>query len=217
MSTEPVADGNEWAEVLESQTAERSRSPDTSFQVDTAAVAALRRGDERAFLAVFNSLHPMMVTIARGYVGSHDQAEEVAQETWVAVVRGLAGYRGACALSTWIVSILIRKAKSHTARQQRESRSSRATDCSSWASGGNALPTPEDICLGDEERELIWSAIRELPERLRLVLTLRDIHGLDAESVSETLGVSAANLRVLLHRARKRLGVLLREPPGRSR
>ncbi len=210
MSTRPV-------EVIQARASERSHAPAASLQVDAAAVAALRRGDERAFLAVFNSLHPVMVAIARGYVASHDQAEEVAQETWVAVVRGLAEYRGDCALSTWIVSILIRRAKSHTARLQRESHSPWATDCSSWASGGNALPSPEDICLGDEERKRVWGAIRELPERLRLVLTLRDIHGLDADRVSDMLGVSAPNQRVLLHRARKRLGMLLREPTEPSR
>lgn len=215
MSSDPLSDRNVPPEEIGAQGAERCNSLVSSHQDAAPALAALRMGDERAFLELFNSLHSTLVAIARGYVWSDDHAEEVAQETWVAVVRGLGRYRAECALKTWIVSILIKRAKTCAVGVQRGQLLGGRLHGSDWVSGGERSPSPEDDCLARENRDRVWGAIGMLPERLRLVLTLRDIQGMTAAQTSELLGVSEGNQRVLLHRARKKLGALLQAASGK--
>jgi len=193
---------------------------------DRAIAAALRAGDERAFHALFDRYHQVMRRTARGYVDSDAVAEEIVQETWVAIVRGIDRFEGRSALLTWMFSILLRQAHSHHARERRSlPLSSLSSDaygedgCSPdrfqkddeawpghWATPPRPWQKPERRLLSLEAREHLKGALAQLP-----VLALRDVDGAPAEEVCTMLGLSPENQRVLLHRGRSRLRAALEE------
>jgi RNA polymerase sigma-70 factor, ECF subfamily len=196
---------------------------------DEQTVAALRAGDESTFSELFACNYPMMKRVARSYVGCDAIADEVVQETWMAVVTGIDRFQGRCALGTWMFSILTHQAKTHAARERRSlplsSLASRdveepAVDADRFQTDDEAWPghwatpprpwqKPERRLLSLEARELLKKALPELPERQRLIVALRDIEGLSSEEVCDLLGLSQENQRVLLHRARSRLRAAL--------
>ena len=192
-------------------------------RADRDAVAALRDGDERVFRELFERHYPMMKRVARGYVPSDAVADEVVQDTWLAVVTGIDRFGERSALSTWILSILINQAKSHGVRERRSmplSCTSAAADPAvdpdrfqgdedawpgHWATPPRPWQMPERRLLSLEARAQLKSALAELPARQRLVVGLRDVEGFDSHEVCKLLGLSEENQRVLLHRGRSRL------------
>lgn len=196
---------------------------------DTELVAGLRRGDERVFRDLFDRSYSTMKRVARSYVRCDAVAEEVVQETWMAVVTGIDRFEGRSALGTWIFSILTNQAKSHSAREQRAMPLSSIGPAEGdapvvdpdrfqkddeawpghWATPPRPWQKPERRLLSLEAREQLAEAMAELPERQRLVVALRDVEGLSSEEVREVLGLSQENQRVLLHRGRSRLRAAL--------
>jgi RNA polymerase sigma-70 factor (ECF subfamily) len=185
---------------------------------DAELIAALRRGDESAFAQLIDDLSPGLLRMARMYVRVEQVAGEVLQETWFAVLRGIDRFEGRSSLKTWIFRILINTAKT---RGQRESRSipfsaaasgdepsvdpDRFLASGAWRLGPEEWASPEEELLQGETRDSILRAIDGLPEGQRAVITMRDIEGIPADEVSETLGITDGNQRVLLHRARSRV------------
>jgi RNA polymerase sigma-70 factor, ECF subfamily len=187
-------------------------------------VAALRTGDETAFVALVDRYHASLVRLARMYVRQPSVAEEVAQETWLAVLNGIDRFEGRSTLKTWLFRILTNRAKT---RGERESRSvpfssigdpdepavdpdSFRTEGDQYPGGWKEFPTPwegdpEERLLAGEARALILDAIEQLPSNQRAVITLRDIEGFDADDVCNVLELSDTNQRVLLHRARSKV------------
>jgi RNA polymerase sigma-70 factor (ECF subfamily) len=198
---------------------------------DEQMLAALRAGDERTFRELFARSYPMMKRVARAYVGSDAVAEEVVQETWVAIVTGLDRFEGRSALGTWIFSILSNQAKTHGARERRAVPFSCATPSDAeepavdpdrfqkddeawpghWATPPRPWQKPERRLLSLEARARLKTALAELPERQRLIVGLRDVEGHSAEEVCDLLGLSQENQRVLLHRGRSRLRAVLEQ------
>ena len=198
---------------------------------DDQLVAALRRGDEGAFRDVYERSYPTMKRVARSYVASDAVAEEVVQETWVAIVTGIDRFEGRSALGTWIFSILTNQAKSHGRREGRalpfasvapSGVGEPAVDPDRfqkddqawpghWATPPRPWQTPERRLLSLEARERLKGAMAELPEGQRVIVGLRDIEGLSGEEVCDLLGLSPENQRVLLHRGRSRLRAALEE------
>jgi RNA polymerase sigma-70 factor, ECF subfamily len=191
-------------------------------------VAALRAGDEATFRRLFAEHHRAMKHVARTYVSSEAVAEEVVQETWLAVVAGIDRFEGRSALATWIFSVLINQAKTHQARERRSvplssvgcdtaeaavdpDRFQRGEDAwpGHWATPPRLWQRPERRLLSLEVRDRLRSALAELPARQRLVVALRDVEGASATEVRDLLALSAENQRVLLHRGRSRLRSLL--------
>ncbi|MEP6762096.1 MAG: sigma-70 family RNA polymerase sigma factor [Sporichthyaceae bacterium] len=193
----------------------------------------LRRGDETAFTTIVTGWSPMMLRVARGHVSTEASCEEIVQETWMAVIRGLDGFEGRSSLRTWVFRILTNLAKTRGVRE------ARSVPMSSWAPADDGptvnpnrfrpaddgyqhnwtpvgaptpwLPGPEQSAVAGETRRLLGIALQELPERQRTVVTLRDVHGMSSDEVCATLGLSAANQRVLLHRGRARLRAVLED------
>ena len=165
-----------------------------------------------------------MVRVALAYVPSRAVAEEVVQEAWIAVMRGIDGFEGRSSLKTWIFRILTNVAMRGGAKERRSvpfSALARAEDSGEpvvdpdrflpadhelfpghWAVMPTRWPTPEEGLLAGEVREVITRAIEELPKAQRTVISLRDVEGWSSEEVVESLEISAGNQRVLLHRAR---------------
>ena len=164
-----------------------------------------------------------MIRVALNYVRGRAVAEEVAQETWLHFMQQLGRFRGRSSLKTWAFRILVNRAINRGKREQRAltlvrqamaTRPSRGQlpgnrqggsgplATSAWASGGDAPRDPEQNLIDTETRARLEEAIRGLPERQKLVLTLRDIQGWRSADVCELLDISPENQRVILHRAR---------------
>jgi RNA polymerase sigma-70 factor (ECF subfamily) len=191
---------------------------------------ALRRGDEGAFQEIIRRYHGPMLRLAMGYVRDSGIAEDVVQESWLTCLRSLSSFEGRSSLKTWIFGILINVARARRRKEARvipfaslfrrdDSDSSRPTvDASRFGRDGMwraAPPTwenlPESQVLGDETMAQVRAAIDRLPAKQREVIVLHDVAGLDASEVSATLGITAANERVRLHRARAAVRKTLEE------
>jgi RNA polymerase sigma-70 factor, ECF subfamily len=188
-------------------------------------VAALRRGDEAAFMELVERYHQSLVRLAMAYVGSRASAEDVAQETWLGVLQSIPRFEGRSSLKTWIFRILTNRAKTRALREGRslpfsavqgddEAADGPTVDADRFFPAGHAeagwwvsYPSnwesiPEQRLLAEETRAQVAEAIDALPPNQRTVITLRDVEGLSAEEVAQMLAVSPGNQRVLLHRAR---------------
>ncbi len=195
---------------------------------DAALIAALRRGEEAAFETLIQRHHTSMVRLARVWVWNASIAEEVAQETWLAVLEGIESFQGRSALQSWIFGILANKAKRRGAQ---ESRSRPFSAYDSPADQGTApdmdqehfFPPnhpgaghwtypladeescPEQHLLAEEAGGFILGQIDRLPPNFRSVVLLRDVHGFTMDETCALLGISPSNQRVMLHRARTQL------------
>jgi len=194
-------------------------------------VQALRERDEEAFELVLDRYYSAMLRTAMIYVGSRARAEEVVQETWLAVLAGIHGFKGRSSLKTWIFRILINRARTCATREARVVPLSSLPDSQEGAGwGGTPYPadplerapagaepgfgagpaaTAEELLLSRELRERIEHAVAALPEKQREVIVMRDIEGWSAGEVCNMLEISESNQRVLLHRARVKVRDLL--------
>jgi RNA polymerase sigma-70 factor, ECF subfamily len=199
---------------------------------DAELVEALRRGDEAAFAGLADELNGPLMRLALVHVPSRAVAEEVVQDTWVGVIRGIDRFEGRSSLRTWIFQILLNNARTRGQRERRtlpfsslrrsnpEERDEPAVDADRfqgrrgeypghWARPPAEWDSPEERLAGDAAREVLLSAISKLPERQREVLALRDIQGYTAEDVCNALRLTETNQRVLLHRARSKVRAAL--------
>ncbi|WP_280338920.1 RNA polymerase sigma factor [Nocardia neocaledoniensis] len=199
---------------------------------DDELVRRLRGGDESAFALVLTAWSGSMLRLARSFVSTPASAEEVVQDTWLAVVRGIDGFEGRSSVKTWVFRILVNTAKKRGIREHRTipfgsllpEDSGPTVDPRRFRPAHDPYPghwrpgeqpqrwsEPEDSAERGEIGAVIALAMAELPARGRVVLTLRDAEGCTAEEVCELLGISAGNQRVILHRARAAVRARLEE------
>jgi RNA polymerase sigma-70 factor (ECF subfamily) len=198
---------------------------------DGSVIDALRRGDETAFARLVDHYHASLRRVARLYVSNRAVADEIVQDTWLSVIQGIWAFEGRSSLKTWILRILINRAKTRAVREGRtvpiarfdeqvEAAAPVAPDCfqpaehraelGSWTHPQPDLEaSPERRLLAWEAREQLQNAIEALPEHQRLVLILRDVEGCSTEEVCNALGFQETNTRVLLHRARAKVRAAL--------
>lgn len=189
---------------------------------DALLVAKLRAGDEKAFSIVLDRYHSTMLRLAMVYVSNRAVAEEVVQEAWLGVLRGLNRFEGRSSFKTWLFRILMNCAKT---RSQREKRSISFSSLEDNEHGPTVDPDrfrpageeyeghwktfphswsddPEEWLLAQETKKHILNAIEALPPRQKEIITLRDIEGWTSQEIIHLLGITEVNQRVLLHRAR---------------
>lgn len=190
---------------------------------DALLLSRLRGGDEAAFREVVTKMHRGLLRVAQAFVESPSAAEEVVQETWLAVVAQIDRFEGRSSLRTWIGTILCNRAKTRGVRDKRSVPFSSLTkedvdpvEPERFTPGGIwSVPparwddAPESLVLRKEAREAIERELRTLPEAQRTVVVLRDLEGWSSEEVCNVLEISETNQRVLLHRGRQRLRVAL--------
>ena len=186
-----------------------------SVDDDPELLGRLRAGDEQAFAILVGRYHGSMLRLASSFVSSAAVAEEVVQDTWVGVLRGIAKFEERSSLRTWLFRILVNRARTAGVRENRSvavgavgqaSDSARFDDTGRWAVPPENWPDAADERM-DAARltELIRSALADLPSRQRQVVVLRDIEGLTSQEACSVLDISDANQRVLLHRARSKV------------
>ena len=178
-------------------------------------VEGLRAGDEAAFAALVQTYQTRMLRLARGYVPSARVAEEVVQDTWLGVLRGIERFEGRSSFATWLFTILVNRAKSAGAREQRHRADPLPEDGDaierfeadgSWATPPEAwAEQAEDRVVAKRLAARAIACLDELPAAQRQVVLLRDVEGLEAPEVCGVLDITDANQRVLLHRGRARI------------
>ena len=203
--------------------------------VDDAELASrLRAGDQTAFVGLIDAYGPALRRLARCYVPNEAVADEVVQETWLAVIEGIEGFQGRSAVKTWVFGILKNIARRHGRRERRSVAYGSTTDPgddngqsfdpdrflpfdhphspSHWRSFPQAWERrPEDEFARRETMGVVAAAIGALCPRHREVITLRDVEGWSAAEVCEALSLSQVHQRVLLHRARMRVRAALEQ------
>jgi RNA polymerase sigma-70 factor (ECF subfamily) len=194
---------------------------DAGTETDDAVLERLLAGDEAAFSALVTAHHASLLRLARTFVSDRGAAEDVVQETWVGVLKGLKTFERRASLKTWIFRILVNRARTRGTRDGRTLTFSALQDPEGndadlldrfSADGRWAQPPslwqaqdPEDLLLRAETVRCLEDAIATLPPNQRAVVTLRDVEGLGAEEVCNILAISETNQRVLLHRARTKV------------
>ena len=196
-------------------------------KAEGALIERLRPGEERAFDELVTQQHGTLIRLAMGYVANRDEAEEVVQDTWMAVIQSLNRFEGRSSLRTWICGILIHKAKDRGVREKRHTTfsdfesydddhdeavdPSRFKQSGEWAGHWPFPPqpwddrTPETLLVSKQAVDCMQQAIDALPAILKEVLILRDAEGVQTQDVCKRLNISETNLYVRLHRARERV------------
>jgi RNA polymerase sigma-70 factor, ECF subfamily len=202
-------------------------APASPIHSDEALLRRLRAGEEGAFDELVTKHHGGLIRMAMNHVADRDAAEEVAQDTWMAVIDGLHRFEGRSSLRTWIFGILIHKAKDRGVREKRHTTFSdyessddeqeEAVDPSRFQQSGEwaghwAFPpqpwderTPESLLASQQAVNAMNKAIEALPATLKDVLVLRDMEGVESQEVCALLKITETNLYVRLHRARERV------------
>ena len=193
--------------------------------VRDAELEVVLSGDDAAFAALVDAYAPTMLRVALLYVPDRAVAEEVVQETWIAVLRSIRAFEGRSSFKTWLLTILTNEARRRARREARSAPFSSlaaeeaaelerpdadrffgadhprwphtwSTAVSSWEA------IPDERLVATETHDRVADVVAKLPEVQRLVFTLRDVEGFSADEVCNVLGLSDSNQRVLLHRAR---------------
>jgi RNA polymerase sigma-70 factor, ECF subfamily len=219
--------------VTEETSAGLSQEGGASHQ-DAGLIQRLLAGDEAAFMSIVDMYQAAMVRLARNYVPSREVAEEVVQETWLAVLQGLPRFEGRSSLKTWIFRILVNRAVTRGTRERRAVPFSALFDAGTDAfepavdperffgpdgrspHGWSTPPQPwdeipEQRLESRETMERVAAAIDTLPPSQREVITMRDVDGFSSQEVCSVLGITEVNQRVLLHRARSKVRRALAE------
>ena len=180
---------------------------------------SLHRGDERAFVTLVDRHGAAMLRHARLFVRDQAVAEEVVQEAWLGVLRGIERFQARSSIRTWLFTIVANIGRTRGAREARSLPFSAFADEGAsvpperfvgpgdrweghWATPPEAWGQPERELVSAETRALVAAAIAALPESQRHVISLRDVEGWSADEVCNVLELSETNQRVLLHRAR---------------
>jgi RNA polymerase sigma-70 factor (ECF subfamily) len=200
---------------------------------ETQLIEALRRRDESAFMALVEQYNASLLRLAQMYVADRAAAEEVVQDTWLGVLKGIDRFEGRSSFKTWLYRILTNTAKTRGVRESRsipfsamwnteaepfepavDANRFEPPDDPHWLNHWAVEPQswgehPEERLLARETLAYIRAAIEALPPAQREVITLRDVEGWSSEEVRNALEISETNQRVLLHRARSKVRAAL--------
>jgi RNA polymerase sigma-70 factor (ECF subfamily) len=186
-------------------------------------------GDESSFTELVRRYHPTLVKVARYYVASAASAEDVAQDTWIAVLKGIEKFEGRSSFKTWLLRICVNRARTSGVKEHRSvpvdpNESGPSVSAHRFDEGGlwSEPPVPfTDVIDNRLDNAGLLSAVRDaidaLGEPQQAVVTLRDVEGLSTQEVATLLGLSEANVRVILHRGRARVREIVEEVVKGSR
>ena len=182
---------------------------------DAVLVERLRAGDETAFAELVRRYQPRLLRVAESTVGSRAVAQEVTQDAWLAVLRGVDRFEGRSSFKTWLFRILLNRARTAAHREQRAGRPADSVDERFDSNGAWTVPPEpwseraDDRIVAERLAARVQALLPQLPDAQRQVVVLRDVEGLPPAEVADLLDLSDGNQRVLLHRGRARLRFLL--------
>jgi RNA polymerase sigma-70 factor (ECF subfamily) len=204
--------------------------PSTPDADDQELVERARAGDEDAYTTLVRRYSPSLLRLARMYVPTAALAEDVVQETWIAVLRGLERFEGRSSFKTWLFRILVNRAKTRGVREHRSIPfaslgageggedaddgptvdPARFAGDGAWTSAPRSWADDPELALDSKEAQrVVREAIATLPDRQQQVITMRDLEGLSSDEVRNALELTETNQRVLLHRARAKVRTAL--------
>ena len=191
---------------------------------DVELVARLRSGDEAAFRFLVDRYHTSLLRLAQTMVPSRAIAEEVVQDTWLGLIRGIHHFEGRSSLRTWLFHVLVNRARSTGVSERRPTiGTGPSVDPDRFGPDGGwtdpPVPWPDEVddrLVAAQLAEWIRPRLEDLPDMQRQVVTLRDVEGLSADEVCDLLGLTEGNQRVLLHRGRSRLRGMLELEMGKA-
>ena len=201
---------------MDERVGERAAAIDSSALSEASLIEGLRAGEERAAEQLVRTHGGWMLAVSRRIAGDSALAEDCVQEAFLKALRSIESFGGRSSLKTWLHRIVVNQTLMKL--RSRKSKAESPLDELLPAFDENAcriegawetLATPEEICERQDMRALVQAKINALPESYRLVLQLRDIEEMTTQEVAEALGLSEANVKVRLHRARSALKKLL--------
>lgn len=172
-------------------------------------VEKLKQGDETAFKTIVETWQNMVYNTALGIVQNPEDAEDIAQETFVQVFHSIGTFKGESKFSTWLYRITVAKALDHERRKKRKKRF--AFVRSIFGEDSEVVVNPPDfqhpgvVLDKKEEAAVLFKAIKQLPENQRLAFTLHKVDGLSYQEVSEVMQTSVSSVESLMHRAKTNL------------
>ena len=175
-------------------------------------IAACRRGDPRSFEEVVRRTHRQVYTQALRLVGDPKEAEDVAQDAYLRVFRALGGFRGDAQFETWLYRIVANAAMSHLRRKRRFADVLAEPD----DAPPHEIASPDRTDDQAVDRQALQEALDALPVSLRAVVVLKDVYGLSCQEIGDQIGASEGAVKVRLHRARRRLKLMLLGEDGRD-
>jgi RNA polymerase sigma-70 factor (ECF subfamily) len=182
--------------------------------IDQALVERVQKGDKKAFDILVLKYQKRVMNILSRYVRDPSEVQDLAQETFIKAYRALATFRGDSAFYTWVYRIAINTAKNFIVAQgrrpPRDDIEASEAEQYSGADGLREHASPERILLKDEIAEMVFSTIDELPEALKMAITLREIEGLSYEEIAETMSCPIGTVRSRIFRARETIDEKLR-------
>jgi RNA polymerase sigma-70 factor, ECF subfamily len=186
---------------------------------DAELVVLIQKGDDEAFAQLVERYHTRLIRLASSVVANRHVAEEVVQDTWLGVLRGIDGFEGRSSLWTWLYRVCLNRARTAVGKEDRswpfDPQELGGDDGPFSADGAWASPVEpwsdltEERIDADALTTYVKNAIESLPAGQRLVVTLRDVEGRSSGEVCEALSITEGNQRVLLHRARSRIRVMV--------
>jgi RNA polymerase sigma-70 factor, ECF subfamily len=187
---------------------------------DAELVRLLQAGDEDAFVELVHRYQHRLVRLAQSAVGSRAVAEEVAQDTWLAVVRGIERFEGRSSFKTWLYRVLLNRARSAAGKEQRAGRPEEHLEECFGRDGHWDIPPVawadqiDDNVFAAQLAQRVMTLLPRLPDAQRQIVILHDVEHLPPDEITAMLGISDGNHRVLLHRGRARLRAMLASEMG---
>lgn len=188
-------------------------SAKTEQMNDEQLIARVRAGETRHFGELVHRHQDAVFGMARRFVGSPADAEDVAQEVFLKAFRGLEGFKGEARFSTWLYRITFNLCTDWRRRHRRPDRASRSIE-----EAGELPDTQGDIVDGilhEEERKLVRHALDGLDEKYRSVVVLLYYQKMSYEQIAAVLDMPVKTVETRLYRARKILrGTLAKAGEG---
>ncbi len=176
-------------------------------EVDQELVARVQKGDKRAFDLLVRKYQHKVINLISRFVRDHSEVYDVAQEAFIKAYRALPNFRGDSAFYTWLYRIAINTAKNYLVARGRKLPSvdidAQEAEQYQGESSLKDYETPERLSLKDEIEETVFKAIEELPEDLRIAITLREMEGMSYEEIAEAMQCPIGTVRSRIFRARE--------------
>jgi RNA polymerase sigma-70 factor (ECF subfamily) len=170
----------------------------------------LQSGDEEAFRRLVENYQHLVINTCYRFIGSKEDAEDIAQDVFVEVYRSIGGFRQQAKLSTWIHRIAVTRSLDFIRRRNRKKRFGSVRALLDWPDQAEELPAPARTSPAhdlehQERRRILQQALDALPDSQQAAITLSKMEGFSNREIAEIMGTSIASVEALIHRAKASL------------